>query len=178
MRHALLALAAVTLAACQPQDPDGKTAPPPASADEIADAADKLAEAADKAAEAAEDAADRAEREAEAAMPKEFTGDLNATGTEPFWNLEIRAGGLKFTRPEPAAAVTAANPGVQETGAEAVWSSTTADGKAFIVTLINEGTCSDGMSDLTYPYVAVVTLGPLTYRGCAYKTSARPKGAG
>lgn len=169
MRHALLALAAVTLAACQPQDPDGKAAQPPASADEIADAADK-------AAEAAEDAADRAEQASEDAMPKEFAGDLNATGTEPFWNLEIRAGSLKFTRPEPTPLVTAANPGVQETGAEAVWSSTTADGKAFIVTLVNEGTCSDGMSDLKYPYVAVVTLGPLTYRGCAYKTSAKPKG--
>lgn len=178
MRHALLAIAAFGLAACQPQDPDGKRAEAPANADEIAVAADTLADAADEAAEAAEDAADRAEQLAEAAAPKEFGGDINASGTEPFWGLEIRPSGLKFTRPEPEAAITAPNPGVQEAGAEAVWSSTTSDGKAFIVTLVNEGSCSDGMSDLKYPYMAVVTLGSLTYRGCAYKTSARPEGAG
>lgn len=178
MRHALLALAAaVALAACQPQDPEGKAAEPPASADEIADAADAVAEAADKAAEAAEDAAERAEQAAEDAAPKEFAGDLDARGTEPFWNLQIRAGAITLTRPEPAKPVSAANPGVQETGSEAVWS-TTADGKAFIVTLVDEGTCSDGMSELNYPYMAVVTLGELTFRGCAYKTSAQPKAGG
>lgn len=170
MRHTLLALAAVTLAACQPQDPDGKRAEPPA------DAMEEAAEAADAAAEAADEAAKAAEEAAEALVPKEFGGDIDARGTEPFWNLEIRPGAITLTRPEPSKPVTVANPGVQETGGEAVWS-TSVDGKAFIVTLVNEGTCSDGMSDLDYPYMAVVTLGELTYRGCAYKTSAKPKGA-
>lgn len=170
MRHTVLALAAVALAACQPQDPEGKRAPPPA------DAMEDVAEAADAAAEAADDAAQAAEDAAEALVPKEFGGDINAVGTEPFWNLEIRTGAITLTRPEPSKPVSAANPGVQETGGEAVWS-TSVDGKAFIVTLVNEGTCSDGMSDLEYPYMAVVTLGELTFRGCAYKTASKPAGA-
>lgn len=155
MRHALLALAAVALAACQPQAPDGEPAPPPA------DAAEAPAEAPDEPTE-----------------PTEFAGDIDARGTEPFWGLQIRAATITLTRPDPTPPVSAPNPGLQDAGAEAVWS-TTADGKPFIVTLVNEGSCSDGMSDLVYPYVAVVTLGDLTFRGCAYKASAAPKeGAG
>jgi uncharacterized membrane protein len=152
MRHALLALAALALCACQPQAPDGERAPPPADAPDVAEAS-----------QAPEDGD---------AEPL-FAGDIDARGTEPFWAVQIRGDRITLTRPEPEPPVSAANPGATETGSEAVWS-TMVDGKPFIVTLANEGTCSDGMSDFEYPYVAVVTLGELTFRGCAVKTSALP----
>lgn len=154
MRHALLAIAALMLAACQPQGPDGKRAEAPADAP-----------------------APPPEPPPPPEEPKEFVGDIDARGTEPFWSLEIRANALTLKRPDPDKDVSAANPGAVDDGSQAVWSTVTADGKAFIVTLVMDGVCSDGMSDLTYPYVAVVTYGDLTYRGCAYKMSNRPTGA-
>jgi uncharacterized membrane protein len=158
MRHALLALAALALCACQPQAPDGEPAPPPADAPEGPS-------------ETAPDAPEEPDE------PKEFTGDIDARGTEPFWAAEIRADKITLKRPEPEAEVSAPNPGVSDQGGEAVWS-TSVDGKAFIVTLVKGEPCSDGMSDLSYPYMAVVTYGPLTYRGCAFKANKGPQGAG
>lgn len=154
MRHAFLALAALMLAACQPQAPDGKRAEAPADAP-----------------------APPPEPPPPPEEPKEFTGDLDAKGTEPFWSLEIRADKLTLKRPEPSKDVAVANPGVVDDGSQAVWSTVAEDGKAFIVTLVLDEPCSDGMSELSYPYVAVVTYGDLTYRGCAYKMSNKPKGA-
>lgn len=154
MRHALLPLAALMLAACQPQAPDGKRAEAPADAP-----------------------APPPEPPPPPEEPKEFVGDIDAKGTEPFWTLDIRADKMTLKRPDPDKDVSVANPGPVDDGSQAVWSTTTADGKAFIVTLVMDGVCSDGMSDLTYPYVAVVTYGDLTYRGCAYKMSNKPKGA-
>lgn len=157
MRHALLALAAFVLAACQPQAPDGEPAQPPADAPAEADASEP------------EEPADETD--------DTFAGDIDARGTEPFWALEIRADRITLTRPDPEPPVSAPNPGRVETGSEAVWS-TMAAGKPFIVTLVEEGDCSDGMSDLIYPYIAVVTLGDLTFRGCAAKSSAMPREGG
>ncbi len=156
MRHALLALAAVALVACQPQDPEGAPAPTPADAPDLTGVPQTTPPPPGT------------------SEFNNFAGDIDARGTEPFWNLQIRAGTIILTRPDPEPAITTPNPGVQETGGEAVWS-TSHEGKPFIVTLVNEGSCSDGMSDLVYPYVAVVTLGDLTFRGCAYKASAAPK---
>ncbi len=109
--------------------------------------------------------------------PKVFSGDLDARGTEPFWAVSIRADKITLTRPDPDKPVAAANPGVVEDGRNAVWS-TMADGKPFIVTLSEEEPCSDGMSDLQYPYKAVVTLGDLTFRGCANRTGLAPREGG
>jgi uncharacterized membrane protein len=156
MRHALLAFAALMLAACQPQAPDGKRAEPPADAP-----APPIPP----------------EPPPPPEEPKEFVGDIDARGTEPFWALEIRKETLTLKRPAPDKELAVRNPGAVNDGSQAVWSTVAPDGKAFIVTLVMEGPCSDGMSDLTYPYVAVVTYGALTYRGCAYKVAEKPKGA-
>lgn len=161
MRHGLpwtLAgvLAALLLAACQPQSPDGKAAPPPADAPEPPKAAEPP------------------EGPEEPAASKEFTGDLDARGNEPFWALAIRPDKITFTRPDPEPPVVVDNPGAGvDDGQHAVWS-TTKDGKTFMVSLAQEE-CSDGMSDLKYPYLAVVTLGDQTFRGCAFKTGQQPR---
>ncbi|UTP39840.1 hypothetical protein M9M90_01310 [Phenylobacterium sp. LH3H17] len=160
MRHGLpwtLAgvLAALMLAACQPQSPDGKAAPPPADAPE------------------APVAPQPPEAPVEPAT-KEFTGDLDARGNEPFWALAIRPDKITFTRPDPEPPVVVDNPGAGvDDGQHAVWS-TNKDGKTFMVSLAQEE-CSDGMSDLKYPYLAVVTLGDQTFRGCAFKTGQQPR---
>ncbi|WP_309644458.1 hypothetical protein [Phenylobacterium sp.] len=157
MRHALPAtFAALLLCACQPQAPDGEPAPPPADAP-----------APPKAPEPSDVPPD---------PPKEFLGDIDARGTEPFWALEIRADRITFKRPDPEAALSVPNPGATDDGGrEAVWS-TTKDGKTFMVSLAQDD-CSDGMSDLRYPYIAVVTLGDQTFRGCAFKTGQQPREA-
>ena len=67
MRAVLLALAAVSLAACQPQAPDGSVAQPPADAPAPAPAAPAPPPA--------------------AALPAAFQGDLDAHGPEPFWGV-------------------------------------------------------------------------------------------
>lgn len=145
MRHALLAIAALVLMGCQPQSPDGAPAPPPADAPPAPPPPEEPP-----------------------LPPKMFTGDLDARGTEPFWSLTVRADKITLTRPDPAKPVVVDNPGSTDDGAQAVWS-TSYEGQPFIVTMAMEGPCSDGMSDASYPYFAVVTLGDLTFRGCANK---------
>ncbi|MBP7700984.1 MAG: hypothetical protein KA098_00145 [Phenylobacterium sp.] len=149
MRHALLitAAAALLLAACQPQAPDGSVAQPPADAPPPAPAP-------------------------AAALPAAFQGDLDAHGTEPFWAVKIREGQIEFSTPE--ANVAFPNKGGVDGGGKVVWES--ADGPRPIkVTLSEQPGCSDGMSDLTYPLAAEVVLGGTTYKGCAVKTAEKPK---
>lgn len=141
----------LALAACQPQDPAG--APAPAPADAPATPATPPAPA-------------------PAALAPAFQGDLDLRGTEPFWALEIRAGGLKLSRPDHSD-VTAPNPGGQMAGDKANWT-TTVGGQPLVVTL-SAAACSDGMSDLTYPLTAEVKLGERVLKGCASKTSEAPR---
>ena len=100
-----------------------------------------------------------------------FVGDIDATGMRPPWSLKIRADKLTLTM-DGRAPVVVANPGVLGEDARAVWS-TSVDGQALIVTLLDEGQCRDGTSDLLYPYVAMVTLGETTLQGCASRLQGR-----
>lgn len=145
----IVALSAATLllTACNAQDaaPGGADAPPPADA--------PSAPVEDPAA-------------------AEFKTDFGLRGTEPFWAVEIKGGGMTLTRPEP--------PAVNATGAtfayvdgHAVWTGQ-ADGKLMIATL-TKGDCSDGMSDLKYPYVAEVKLGGETLKGCGFRAGEQPR---
>lgn len=145
MRAVLLALAALTLAACQPQAPDGSPAQPPADAPVAP---------------------------VEPQVPEAFKGDIDAHGTEPFWGVQIREAQISFSTPE--ANITFPNQGLTIEGGKAVWESAAGD-KPIKVTLIEQPGCSDGMSDLKYPLAAEVALGGATYKGCAAKTSERPR---
>lgn len=104
-----------------------------------------------------------------------FTGDIDASGTRPDWSLKIRADKI-ILAPPGGAPISVSNPGVLDEEYRAVWS-TTIDGQALIVTLLDEGECKDGTSNLLYPYVAMVTLGETTLRGCASRLD-RPPAAG
>lgn len=96
-------------------------------------------------------------------------GDVvTLTGTEPFWNLVVEGEEGVWTTPDnqPGTrfAVTrfAGNNGLGLSG--------TLGGETLTATL-TPGTCSDGMSDRRFPYVATIALGGETLEGCGYTTS-------
>jgi uncharacterized membrane protein len=151
MRASIL-IAALALAACQPQAPDGSLAQPPADAPPLP-----------------------AEPAPPPATPAAFQGDIDAHGTEPFWAVEIRQTQISFKTPEASIVFPAGGMAVAD-GA-AVWESTAGD-KSIKITLREQPGCSDGMSDLKYPLAAEVALGGTTYKGCAAKTSEKPREGG
>lgn len=139
-------VATVLLAACQPQDPDGKPAPPPADAPKAAPPA-----------------------------TMDISQPITARGNEPFWALTIE-NGTKLTLKRPDRPdLTAEAPGAAIEGGRAVWVAKSADGAQITVTLYL-GDCSDGMSDARYPMSAEVVLLDESLRGCAAKTAELPKG--
>ena len=151
MRASIL-IAALALAACQPQAPDGSLAQPPADAPPLP-----------------------AEPAPPPATPAAFQGDIDAHGTEPFWAVEIRQTQISFKTPDASIVFPAGGMAVAD-GA-AVWESTAGD-KPIKITLREQPGCSDGMSDLKYPLAAEVALGGTTYKGCAAKTSEKPREGG
>jgi uncharacterized membrane protein len=99
--------------------------------------------------------------------------DLNqpvqATGTEPFWGVEITPTTLIYTSPD-GAPLSGSNTGPDLQGTTAIYTTTAGD-RPLVVTLIATE-CSDGMSDRTYPLTAVVKLGEATLSGCAAAKAA------
>ena len=142
----ILALGVVLLAACQPQDPNGKPAPPPADAPRTA-----------------------------AASSVDISRPITARGNEPFWALTIEDG-MKLTLKRPDHPdLSAAAPGAAIENGRAVWVAKTADGRQITVTLyVSE--CSDGMSDARYPMSAEVVMLDESLRGCAARTAELPGG--
>jgi len=142
----LLAPSILTLAACQPQDPTGQPATPPADAPKVA-----------------------------MTPGIDISQPITARGNEPFWALTIE-NGTKLTlkrlgRPD----LTAEAPGAAIEPGRAVWVARTADGQQ-ITARLYVSDCSDGMSDARYPMAAEVVLLNESLRGCAAKTAELPKG--
>lgn len=110
-----------------------------------------------------------------AAVPTgaDFSKDINTVGTEPFWAVDIRSRTLKLSRPDRPD-LTAAHGGPAAAAGQAIWDAKAPDGSGLKVTLTVEG-CSDGMSDLAYPYKAVVEAGGERLTGCAAPVDAWPK---
>lgn len=142
------ALAALLLAACQPQDPEGKPAPPPADAPAATPAGSSM----------------------------DISKPITARGTEPFWALSIDGKAFRLTRPDRPD-LTAEAPGAAISNGRAIWVAKTADGRQMTVTLY-ASECSDGMSDLKYPMSAEVVMLDEELRGCAAKTAAMPREGG
>jgi uncharacterized membrane protein len=103
----------------------------------------------------------------------DFSKDINAVGTEPFWGVEIRAHDLTLSgadRPD----MVAVHMGAAVQGGAAVWEGRGPGGQAVRVSLVTE-TCSDGMSDRAYPYRAQVDADGEQLKGCAAPVDAWPK---
>ena len=89
-------------------------------------------------------------------------------GTEPFWNLKVEGDTGLWTTPDN-------QPGTQLAltrfaGNGGLGFSGTLEGKPFTATL-TPGTCSDGMSDRAFPFVATIAWGGETLAGCGYTDS-------
>ncbi len=146
-RIIVLSAAALLLAACQPEAPGGGEAAPPADAP-----AATPAPAADAGAA--------------------FRVDFSASGTEPFWRVDIKGTDIVLTRPD-APAATATNAGLAATAAAATW--TAQAGATPVTVTVAAGECTDGMSDLKYGYTAQVVWGGETLKGCGFPTAAQPR---
>ena len=77
---------------------------------------------------------------------------------------------LTYTTPENQEGATF--PVKRFTGQGGLGFSGTLDGAAFDMT-VTPGTCSDAMSDRSYPYTVTLQIGEETRRGCAW-TDAQP----
>ncbi|WP_296600815.1 hypothetical protein [Phenylobacterium sp.] len=148
MKNSFALAALLGLSACQPQDPNGRPAPPPEDAPAAVTAP---------------------------APPSvlDISQPIRAVGTEPFWSLAIDGTTLTLTRPEGPPLVAAA-PGAALQPGQAVWVAKAADGRQMTVTL-RDGGCSDGMSDLKYPMNAEIVLLNESLHGCAAKASEMPR---
>ena len=95
---------------------------------------------------------------------------VHFTGTEPFWSAEASGGTLIYRTPENSDGIPIA---VERfAGRGGLSFSGFANGASLDIT-VTPGECSDGMSDNTYPYTAMLALGQDTRFGCAW-TDAEP----
>lgn len=97
-------------------------------------------------------------------VPALVKAHFQALGTEPFWSLEVLDGQLRYSSPDNPDGTTF--PAVGRKAGDAYTYSGMMEGKSVLLSIL-EGTCSDGMSDTTYPYTATFTLDGKTERGCA-----------
>lgn len=99
---------------------------------------------------------------------------VSVLGTEPFWAIEIEPEGQGYTATysSPEDLEGSAFDAARFAGNNGVGFSGELDGEAVQIAL-TPGDCSDGMSERTYPYVAMVSIGERDLRGCAH-TSEQP----
>jgi uncharacterized membrane protein len=99
---------------------------------------------------------------------------ISLIGTEPFWGIRITGGQASYSHPEHPEGLDFAV--TRFAGNNGLGFSGTLDGQAVAITL-TPGECSDGMSDLAYPFVATVAYGEATLRGCGYTDRQKFTGA-
>lgn len=99
---------------------------------------------------------------------------IRFTGTEPFWGGRVAGGMLTWSTPENVDGVEiqvirfAGRGGLSFSGELA--------GESFDLA-ITPGSCSDGMSDRGYNYVATASIGGSVREGCAWIEGAEPDSA-
>lgn len=90
---------------------------------------------------------------------------IRLAGTEPFWGGTVSQGSFVYSTPENQAGETiavkrfAGNSGLSFSGQ---WAGRPLD------LMVSRGSCSDGMSDRTYPYTATLRLDEDQRSGCAW----------
>lgn len=90
---------------------------------------------------------------------------LDFTGTEPFWGGHVAGRTLTYDTPEdPSGEVIQIE---RFSGRGGVSFSGLLDGKDFNMT-VTPLSCSDGMSDRTYPFTVTLKLGEETRNGCGW----------
>jgi uncharacterized membrane protein len=95
------------------------------------------------------------------------------TGTEPFWGGQVSGGSLTYTTPENQKGDTIA--ASRFAGRNGVSFSGDLDGMPFVLA-ITPGTCSDGMSDRSYPFAVTLQVKGQQRDGCAWTDKQPYKG--
>lgn len=149
MRAAAVALAALTLAACERPEPD-----PAPAAQTPAEAPPPTA--------------------TPPALPAELQGDIEGRGTEPFWAVKVIGGQITLERAGHPPLTAPAAPARAE-GEGAVWEAPGANPPLRVTARVQPG-CSDGMSDLSYPLAVEVVVGGETLKGCGAPAGELPRG--
>lgn len=93
-----------------------------------------------------------------------FPQQLKALGTEPFWSLDIDGNRIAYSSADAPAPISAEL--VRREIAGELSLAGTLSGAALTATVRRES-CSDGMSDRTYPYAVDLRWGARTLKGCA-----------
>jgi heat shock protein HslJ len=105
-----------------------------------------------------------------ASMPAEANAQgapYKALGTEPFWSLSIDSRNMRLESPDRAP-VTVPTPKVIHGFAGEIYQT-----RRMNVNVVHKS-CSDGMSDRTYPDTVTVTLDGRTLQGCGGAPSTAP----
>lgn len=95
----------------------------------------------------------------------DYPAVLQAAGTEPFWGVRVDGSALDYSTPD-----TPQSPrhfeGIREVrdGRLLVHGG---EGEGVFRLTLERAACSDGMSDVTHPYMAEFVLGAETFKGCA-----------
>ncbi len=92
--------------------------------------------------------------------------DYKAIGTEPFWDANITATGVSFSRPTESG-ITVNNYETRQEERDGILVIKDAKWEFFIT--LKKWECTDGMSDKKYYFTASVALGNENLKGCANK---------
>lgn len=95
---------------------------------------------------------------------------LRCSGTEPFWSVNIQSEGITW---EAMGEMPLKYPAVdvyEKADKSLTWA--TKSGNSTLTIVLIPGACSDGMSEIEYPFQARVTLDGKEYQGCAQPNAA------
>jgi len=94
---------------------------------------------------------------------------IHFTGTEPFWGGQAQGSELTYSTPENAEGTTIAV--TRFAGRGGLTLSGEMDGGRFDM-MVTPGTCSDGMSDRSYPFTVTLKIGTEMRQGCAWSDAS------
>jgi uncharacterized membrane protein len=108
---------------------------------------------------------DREQRPPAPDVAANFSGPLDARGTDPAWGLTVRGTTLSLTRPNQAD-MTLTAPGAVISAHQASWTAKTSDGRSLTATFYASA-CSAPASSAAYPFTVEVDLpGQAPLSGC------------
>ena len=97
-----------------------------------------------------------------------FPASFRALGTEPFWAVHVSEGRLRYMTPEDQQGQTIDYTREQTARDEFAITAMLGEQEFLLKGRIEE--CSDGMSDLVYPFEVTLKVGEDSFDGCARPT--------
>jgi len=104
--------------------------------------------------------------------PAAFPASLQAAGVEPFWSVKVEGEALAYTTPETMDAPRRLQ-ATRRIDADGLHLAGEDGGVPFRLD-VRRAPCSDGMSDMAYPFSVSWRLGETTAKGCAFDPASPP----